>query len=263
MYDLDRSIEYDGLDDMKSELPEDIYNYVINNNLIWYDRDDIQKEYPSVERDDLPEEYIKRLAHQDKKIEKRDLYNYRLYMVKKLKELYPGVTDIEYITIDPIGLDPFKYGDDRILSMIQKEDRLVGDKTGIKLNFRQHFTETFQDFIQYSMDKFDVVWFMTCTNFHYVIDMTNSYIANFRRILDPNGIIIHMDWDGKTIQKDVLGRNQPVSTILPIESRHKILPSEYRDWESINFLTKRLTMIQPGIYRFKNNRDLAIQTLLF
>ena len=65
--------------------------------------------------DELPEEYIKRLIMLKPRVVYRDLSAYRQDYITTLKQLYPDTSVIVYDTVDPITLDPKKYGNGYIL----------------------------------------------------------------------------------------------------------------------------------------------------
>jgi SAM-dependent methyltransferase len=250
------------MEDLRESLPSEIYDYVIGNNLIYYDQDDADKEYPTFDRDKLPEEYIRTLIKLDPFISYRDLHIYKIDIVSILKRLNPGVKEIYYTSVDPLSLSPRIYGDDNIWNIISQGDKLIEDKVGVKLNFIDHYTETFQKYIEHSKETFDVVWFMRCTDFSLAVDPTLDYIRNFRKILKRGGIIVHMDWNGKGRQPDEHGIMQPAATMINIMDRYRLLPTHENE-DKVNFLMKYIREIQKGIYMFTEDfKRIALNLLL-
>ena len=259
MYLLYNVIEYDSMDDLRKELPEDIYDYVIRHDLIYYDTDDTDKEYPSINRNNLPSEYIQKLVDLNHVISYTDLYNYKYYIVKELKDIHPNLKEINYTSVDPIYLSPKLYGDNYVFNIINTQNTQIEKELGVKLNFIDHHTETFQKYIKHNDTKFDIVWFLTCSQFNFVIDTTLEYINNFRKIIKYGGVIVHMDWDGKPKKKNKDGYDQPVSIILDIVDRHKKLSNHKEYVYKINFILAYLKEIKSGIYMFK--KDYTIELL--
>lgn len=257
MYRSSYEYEFDGLDDIKQSLPSDIYDYVIKNDLVKYDlKFDPEMEYPHILRRSLPVSYVQRLTRElDPKIEYRDLDKYREYIIKELKSIYPDLIHIDYISIDPITLDPKIYGDETVLELIKEHDNKYLDSYGVSMKFIDHYTMNFQKYIHNTTDKFDVIWFLQCSDFSNVITISQSYISDFKKILEKDYLIIHMDWDGTKKIDPKTGFNQPVGKITPIYERFARLPSTYysgkNEKQKIQWFLNHLIQIRPGIYQFK------------
>lgn len=245
MYNVDRWTNC--MEDLIKTLSNDAYKYVIENNLIFYD-----KSYPMIERDDLPKKYIGELVQYYKEIKYNNLYDYRFYIASKLKELYPNLKTINYTTVDPYNLSPKLFADDHIINIINSQDSLIERKLNIQMNFIDHFTKEFQDFIKYTFQKYDVVCFLRCCNLSLVIDESLEYIKNFKNILNSNGMMIHMSWDLKTRNIDRTGFSQPVLSIIPIIDQHEKRYDDQEELDKIHFLLNFFIEIQPGIYILKN-----------
>ena len=264
MYHTKPMYDYDGIEEMKKELPADIFNYIVDNGLVEYGSDDMKMEYPYFTPKSLPDEYIKRIISKSR-LEYRDLDKYREYIIQKLKIFYPDLLTIEYVTVDPITLDPKIYGDETIMELIRENDEKYIEKYGVKMKFIDHYSTTFQEYIKYYSDEvYDVVWFLQCTNFSLVITMDDDYITDFKNILRRNGLIVHMDWSGKYIHKNDF--NHPVGELIPITERFNKLPvtnSSISNREKLEWFLTKVNNIQPGVYKFKTINSQMVNMLLF
>ena len=120
----------------------------------------------------------------------------------------------------------------------------------------------FQDYIKSNNDSFDVVWFLQCSDFSWVIDISKSYLSNFIRILKKDGLIIHMDWDGITKKLDKSGLNQPVGSLIPIDLRNKRTDRTAATIDKVNWFLKYIIPIETGVYRFKPILQMRLATML-
>lgn len=259
MYD---SIKYYDVDTIKHKLPTDIYNYVVDNELIANTFQKPKSHYIQLRK--LPDEYIKRLI-KDQPIISRDLDRYRDSIIETLKQLYPSLSQINYTTIDPTILDPKIYGDKHIMDIIHDND----NKGKIPMKFQEHHTMKFQKYIAENSKLFDVVWFLQCTDFSWVIDPNENYLNQFKQIISSDGLIIHMDWNG-TRKRDETGYKQPVGSLIDIKTRFDMLPGSHSEnhkkQNKINWFLDKVIQVQPGIYKFKKINKLYknfITSLLF
>ncbi len=258
MYKSHHFHSYKSLDDMKSSLPSDIYNYLYNNNLI-----KVMDGRPTFWRRYLPPEYIKRLMKPN--ISSRDLDLYREYTIKVLKMIYPDLNHISYVSVDPITLDPYVYGDDKIMSIMEDNDKRYTEKYGVTMKFQGHYTGDFQEFLKHNTEIFDVIWFMQCTKFDWVIDMKPEYIENIQKSLDINGYLIHMDYTGIK-GTDPRGKpNQPLGALMPIDERFDKIKTK-KSWSKVRWFLDHLIQVKPGIYIFKDReqyrKELAMSLIL-
>lgn len=263
MYRSEHSSDYEDLDEMKEELPIDIYNYIIDNGLIKYEDDDDEKEekYPYFLRRDLPDEYIRRMIEPE--IYYRDLDKYREYIIDNIKHLYPTVKFVEYVTVDPITLDPKVFGDETIMNLIQEQDHKYYDTYGVDMKFLDHHTMTFQEYINITNDVFDVVWFLRCSDFSNVIDISDTYWTKFKRILDKDGIIVHADGTEVKVINPETGENQVVMEFVPIDDRYSLLPAGHSEnQDKIDWFLDNVVQVKTGVYKFKPQSKISREKLV-
>ena len=253
---------YELLDIEDKELNEYLVNEIINKEKVcFYDYDE-DEDRPLVRKDDLPKKWHKYFIS---KVQIHDLDNCinRLRLFKKVKELF-NVKIINYTTFDMYMLSPSDNG------FIFKNP-LIGNKIGADINYIEHINDDFQSYINTSKKKYDMIWFFGCTNPHYVIDMSESYIEDFKNVID-NGLIIYSDgWDDiKLIDKNseclfckkpcneltncfdktqVYGFREAFNFVDKLKSWNNEEKGEAND--KINWFLENLMEISTGIYKFK------------
>ena len=245
-------IPYWNLDGMEKDLPADIYNYIVDNNLITYGHHN----YPYLKLKKLPEEYIKRLLKHTT-ISSRDLDKYREYIIKTLKDIYPDLLHVNYSTVDPSSMDPKIYGDQHINKLIESNDRKYQNKYGITMSFQDHYSEKFQKHIHTTTNKYDVVWFLQCSIFSWTLSKSDRYIEDFKKVLNSDGLIIHMDWNGTTKFEEETGYKQPVSSLTDINKRLLLLPDvTNKQKDTVDWFLSKLVKVDEGVYKFKTTPGL-------
>jgi hypothetical protein len=258
------TMDFEGLDDMEYIFGNKLYNYIIKNDLYFYDdEDDADKEYPMVNLHNIPPKYMTDKVIEYYSLREReyhDIETNRYDIFNRLKQLYPGVTVINYCTLDMYIPNIYTVED---LYEIQEKNKHVGMKLGIFINFLGHNYTSFDDYLNKAypiilpskypvydaqLIKYNTIWFLGCTHPHYLIpnDLTN-FINQLKNILEENGVIMYSDgWDvinGVQDKTSVWGFINCLNRIPDIDKSDKA--------RVIKFL-KYIEEINEGVYKFKS-----------
>lgn len=176
----------------------------------------------------------------------------RMRLFSKLKELTRQQrARVAYETVDWYMAPPSL----EVLDQVRAKNKEVAAQIGfVGIDFVEHHHLAFQDFIaRPCVNPYDFVWFFGCTNPHFVIDRSAVYIANFRRILGSDGIVLYSDgWpqsaSNSCFKTDVYGFEACLDRI-----KSSLNDSDYQKARKhIKFLLSQFDEIMPGCYRFKH-----------
>jgi hypothetical protein len=218
----------------------DLYNKVIKENLYYYnDDDDPDHEFPNLHIDSIPKEYHDKIfVHLDAEGSPHlsKFYNKKL-IIRTIKKLIPLVSSINYTTVDMYRTQPIKQ------NLVNTMNLELASKFKLsEFVHKAHYTNVFQSYINKTTEIYDIVWFMGCTNIHFVIDQNEKFITNFKKII-PNGFIINSDY---------FGQDFPEKTVLQnLYSQSNYRSIDFKDKNKIDFLMSYLNEIEPGIYKWK------------
>jgi hypothetical protein len=194
--------------EMKNSIKLELYEYIMENNLVWYenlclsdsesscDENGELMTYPCVSLDDLPIKWWKDYIDCSC-IKKKDLDNHRDMIVSTTEKLYQHMTKITYDTVDPYILCPeytnLTFSESDIINIIKEHDNRVETEYGIKMEFNKHFKMKFQEYISYNSKKYDIIWIMGVCYPDNVFEFNETYIKNFKKSLKDDGYIIYCD----------------------------------------------------------------------
>lgn len=233
---LEPIIDGEGIDGLKENLtncgcPPETFEFILQNDLIFYEYDDQKEEFPAIQPRDLPEIYWKYFISE---MQTFDLDKYRKKIGRIIKAYFPKVKNVNYTTVDWQILSPSYCN---TMDKVVENDLKFSKITGLTFTFKQHYKCTFQNLIRNQQSKYNIIWFLGCCTPSYFISKKVNYISNFKNSLCINGLIFHMDpVVGSTLDFIDMERRQ-----------EKVGPEELI---KVRHLTKKLIKIKNGIYRF-------------
>jgi hypothetical protein len=209
----------------------------------------------------IPKRFWDKLVNYDE-IDSHDLDKpeNRKLISDNVKKLFPNRDKIIYSTCDPYILGPEFYSNSdkrkEIETRINDINRTFEEKYKLEMTFQRHYKLEFAKFIDFNLERFDIIWVMGCCTPSYVFEHERKFIENFRFALKDEGYLVYsdpvkghrhglIDFIKRESNRKEDDRSEDSEELEERNKNYEIRLSQLKDFK------KELEVREEGIYQFK------------